>query len=157
MVFIWMIYDREQTMSKAYWRSAGGGALGMAGPWRSAGQSTVKRVSVWRRIEQVALSTFLLAFGSGVVIGLYQTWWSGRLDARDAALFAYRSVGQTIDGCFAWVVMLSPMTDHATATPSNILFYLEIPYQLCAFAGAYAATAGIEFLAQLAAIVSAHL
>jgi hypothetical protein len=134
-------------MGKAYWHSIGCGALGMTGPWNSPARRD-QRDGVWARalIRRAILSTFLLALLVGMAIGVYQDLRWGGSDARETAALAYRSAGLAMNQASTSVITSLSLGEHATATQDNILFYIGIPYQFCAFAGAYLATVGIHLL-----------
>jgi hypothetical protein len=145
-------------MPNMYWRSTDGGAMGVAGPWYSPAQPASRKSEAVRKwIRQIAFLSFLLAFGVGLAIGVYQNWWSGGSDARGTAALAYQTVGQSIDGLSDRVINLLPLGDQVATIAGNVLFYLEIPYQLCAFAGGYAATTGLGFMSDVLAAAASHL
>jgi hypothetical protein len=128
-------------MGKSYWHSAGSGALGMGGPWNSPTRRERSKGAPARRlIRRIVVGSLLLAFVAGVVISLYQRVIFGESSAHDTAAVAFGSVGLTISEGLAWVMTLLSLDDYAAAVQRDFFVYAEIPYQLCAFAGAYVAT-----------------
>ena len=87
---------------------------------------------VRRLTGQILLLSLLLALFSGAAIGLYQTLGSDAAGPPDIAAAAYRSVGLTLEGSFASLMTLLPLADHAAVVQDSLLFYMEIPYHLCA-------------------------
>lgn len=144
-------------MSKDYWHSAGSGALGLSGPWNSTAKWKARKDRpALRRIGQAAQFSSIVAFVAGAIIAGSMNWQRGAPGPRDIADFAYLAVGQSIEGLFTSMLRLVALGDYAAALQDNLLYYLEIPYQVCAFAGAYIATAGIQYLDQVLAMVPTH-
>jgi len=135
-------------MSKAYWRSAGSGALGLAGQWHSMQlwRPRIKSVSPLAILGRTILWSLVLTVVVGMVIGVYQNMYYGMSDAAQAGTFAYRYVGLTINATFTSFMMALSLGDYVSVVQGNVLFYLEVPYQLCAFAGASITSAGIGLL-----------
>jgi hypothetical protein len=132
-------------MGKSYWHSAGSGALGMGGPWNSPTRRERSKAAPARRlIRRIVLVSLLLAFVAGIMISLYQRVNIGEASAHDTGALAYGSVGLTISEGLAWVMTALSLDDYAAAVHRYFFVYVEIPYQLCAFAGAYLATVIIE-------------
>ncbi len=145
-------------MSRSYRRSVGGGALGLTGPWRAAELlNTPRPMPVRWRIARSALLTFPLAFVTGMIISPFEIWWSRSVDAMAVGNFAYQTFGCTTDQSFSLVMKLFFPGDTVAAMHDEFLFYAEIPYQLCAFAGAYVTTAGIGSLGHLIGTVASRL
>jgi hypothetical protein len=133
--------------SKAYWHSVGSGALGLAGPWNTPAKRDQRPAVVAQKLARKAiLATLLLALVTGMAIGAYQNLRWGGAGAQETGVFAYRSVGQTLDQSLASLMMAMSLGRHTSLVHDNILFYLEVPYQLSAFAGAWVATAGMDFM-----------
>lgn len=144
-------------MSKSYWHSVGSGALGVGGPWNSQSRRDRWRTTPLRGfIGQIVLVSLLVALLAGMTIGVFQTVGSDVSNPLQTAAVAYQSVGLTIQGSFAGIMTLLSLGDYAAALQDNVLFYLEIPYQLCAFAGAYITTAVIQLLAHAVAMAASY-
>jgi hypothetical protein len=145
------------SVGKAYWHSIGTGALGMAGPWNSPTiRDRLPAASARRLIKHTFLSSLLLAFLGGMLSGAYQHFWIGNLGAGDTAAFAYHSVGTVIGGSVASITRFLSLDSYAPIMQDNFLFYVTIPYQLCAFAGAYTTAGGLELLQHFIAMVPTH-
>ncbi len=133
--------------SKAYWHSVGSGALGLSGPWNTPAKRDQRPAVVVRKLARNAiLATLLLALVTGMAIGAYQNLRWGGAGAQETAVFAYRSVGETLNQSLAHLMMAMSLGEHTDLIQDNILFYLGVPFQLCAFVGAWLATAGMDFM-----------
>jgi hypothetical protein len=141
-------------MSKDYWHSAGTGALGLSGPWNSTARwKAHKDRPSLRRIALGVQFSLMTASLAGAIIAGYINWQRDARGPRDIADFAYLAIGRSIEGLFTSILRLVDLGDYAASIQDNFLFYLEIPYQVCAFAGAYAATEAIQYLDHVLAMV----
>lgn len=139
-------------MSKSYWHSVGSGALGMTGPWNSPeGQARRERGPLRRLLAQSALASLLIAFFAGGAISIYQHFCCGNPDAWDTASIAYQFTGAGMSAFVTGIMRLIGLQGQAATLQDYLLFYLEIPYQICAFAGACVATTGVELVTQVIA------
>jgi hypothetical protein len=145
-------------MSKAYWRSAGSGALGLSGPWQTAVQPTGgKPASAFGRIGRTLITGYLLAFSAGMAISVDRAFGWGPSDPAAIGYVAFLAVGRFIDGATAWVIRLLSLSNHAAMTVKSVLVALDMPFRLAAFAGAYITTFGLEFLKHATVVVVTRL
>jgi hypothetical protein len=108
--------------------------------WHSPSIQARRRSPVLALIRRTILMSFLLAFIVGMVIGIDLAFWWNETEGRQGAIFAYRAVGLAMDQGIDWTEQALSLQDYAWALQNNLFFYLKVPFQLCAFAGAYLAT-----------------
>jgi hypothetical protein len=134
-------------MSKSYHQSVGSGALGLYGPWHGTeGRRRGRKLTPLQRVGRVFMFSLAFAAAAGMVVGVYQDIWHGLSDAGDAGTFAYQFVGSIFYAAFTTIMTAVSLTRYIYFVNEYFLVYLQIPYQLSAFAGAFFATAGVEFL-----------
>jgi hypothetical protein len=144
-------------MRKPLRHPIGSGAMGVGGPWtRSAKQDQQNGTPVRRRLGQIIMLSFLPTFAAGIAIGVQGHFEASGATAQAIAAAAYRSSGLAIRGWLAWILQATPLSNYAAALQDNVFFYLEVPYQLCVFAGAYIAALAIDSLEAVAALVTFH-
>jgi len=136
-------------MTKSYWRSIGAHTLTANDAWNSPTQP-IRHTNVitWVAIKQSILLSLSLTFLTGTIIGGSQAAWSQDASVSGTASFAYWSVGRAIDAAFGWTMNALSLADVALAVQDHFLVYVEIPYQISAFAGAYASAGGIALIKQ---------
>ena len=135
-------------MSKSYQQRVGSGAhLGLSGPWRGTERQRRSRTLTPLQCAGLAFM-YSLAFSAavGMVVGVYEDLWHGLSDASDAGTFAYQFVGSAIYAGFANGMTAMSLTGYIYLVHEYFLVFFQVPYQLSAFAGAFFATAGVEFL-----------
>jgi hypothetical protein len=121
--------------------------------WHSPSIQARRRSPVLALIRRSILMSFLLAFIVGVVIGIDRAFWWNETEGRQGAIFAYRAVGLAMERGIDWAEEALSLQNYAWALQNNLFFYLKIPFQLCAFAGAYIATSGSNLLMYVASLV----
>jgi hypothetical protein len=109
-----------------------------------------------RRLVRTILLSLLIAFLIGAAVGIYRQLWLGDLDSLETATFAYGFAGRLISFPIAWIMDLVALDTAAQWLQDYVLYYLEIPYQLCAFAGACTATAAIGLVDQIIPGLGSH-
>ena len=97
--------------------------------------------------------SFLLAFIVGMVIGIDRSFWWNETEGRQGAIFAYRTVGLAMDQPIDWTEQALSLQDYAWALQNHLFFYLKVPFQLCAFTGAYIATSLSNLLIYVVSLV----
>lgn len=141
-------------MAKVHLRAVGGStaALNGFGPF-AVKQHSRGTKAVWVQIHLLFLASFVLSFLIGVVMGFYRGMFQEPTGTLETASSVYRSVAQAINGSFASVIGLLPSNSLVGPVQEYVLDYLGIPYQICAFAGAYAVAAGLALVHELSTIV----
>lgn len=125
-------------------------ALSMAAPSTSAANQTWHE-AVRRRAAQLFFVSLLAALSTGVATSASLRLRDVNATSMDAAMFAYETIGTSISASLIGTMRLIGLQDQAAFVQENVLSYLEIPYQICAFAGAYGTSASVELMSQVVA------
>lgn len=110
----------------------------------------------WAAVK-LFLGSQVLAFGTGIVIGIYQSMWGNRGDTTEIADFALQSVTRVLHATAEWAINTFALSKYVADRLLDSINYIAIPYQELAYAGGYSGSTIVQFICFFIPSWSFHL